>query len=132
MKVRSLDYLKEQILGHKIVKSEGNAIVFDNGLVLSIEETEQDGCAGASGEFKDVVLNMAITNISDIEFDPWETEEEFGCQASVIFLHNTDIICKAFAVAEADNYDYAVASFIVRPVGEEEYMVDFVAADDGE
>ena len=132
MKVRSFDYLKEQILGHKIAKSEGNAIVFDNGLILSIEETEQDGYAGASGEFKDVVLNAAITNISDIEFDPWETEEEFGCQASVIFLHNTDIICKAFSVAKANNYDYAVASFIVCPIDEEKYMVDFVAADDGE
>lgn len=134
MRVRSFDYLKDQILGHKIVKWVGNTIVFDNNMTLSIEEGGMYGNAWTSSEFKDVVLDVVITDVSDIKYDPWEDGKAYGCQASVIILHDKDIICKAFAEANSgvDGRYYSVASFVMRSVGEEKYLVDFVAADDGE
>lgn len=133
MKEKGLNYLKEQMLYHRIVKWDENTIVLDNGLTLSIEETEQDCCAHACGEFKDVVLDAAITNISDIHYTPWKEYDTHGCSASITILHNRNIICKAFADADAGNggYYYSIASLIVHPVDEEEYSVEFVSSYDG-
>ena len=130
--MKDFNYLKQQMLYHKIVKWEENTIVLDNGLTLSIEETEQDCCARAYGEFRDVVLDAAITFVSDIHYDPWEDEDTYGCSASVTIMHNRNIICKAIGDADAGNggYYYSIASFIVRPVNEEKYIVDFVASSD--
>lgn len=134
MRIRSFGHLKEQILGHKIVKWVGNTIVFDNNMALSIEEGGMYGNAWTSGKFKNVVLNTEITNVSDIHYDPWENGSAYGCQAFVNILHNKQIICTAFAEANSgiDGRYYSVASFVMRSVGEEKYLVDFVAADDGE
>lgn len=130
--MKDFSYLQQQMLYHKIVKWEENTIVLDNGLTLSIEETEQDCCARAYGEFRDVVLDAAITFVSDIYYDPWEDEDTYGCSASITIMHNRNIICKAIGNADAGNggYYYSIASFIVRPVNEEKYIVDFVASSD--
>ena len=130
--MKDFSYLQQQMLYHKIVKWEENTIVLDNGLTLSIEETEQDCCARAYGEFRDVVLDAAITFVSDIYYDPWEDEDTYGCSASITIMHNRNIICKAIGNADAGNggYYYSIASFIVRPVNEEKYIVNFVASSD--
>ena len=128
--MKDFDYLKKQMLYHKIVKWEEDTIVLDNGLTLSIEETDHECCARAYGEFKDVVLDAAITNVSDIHYEPWEDEDSYGCAAVVTIMHNRNIICRAIGNADAGNggYYYSIASFIVRPVNEKEYVVDFVAS----
>lgn len=129
--MKNFDYLKEQMLYHKIVKWEDNTIILDNGLTLSIEETEQDCCASAHGEFKDVVLDAAITYVSDIHYEPWDDGDTYGCEASVTIMHNRNIICKAIGNADAGNggYYYSIASFIVHPKNEKEYAVQFVHSD---
>lgn len=134
MRVRSFDYLKDQILGHKIITWEWNTIVLDNGAVLSIEESELYGNAWTYVEFHKVVPNVEITSISNIKYDPWKNGNAYGCKASVNILHNKKVICTAFAETNSgvDGRYYSVVSFIMRPVGEEKYLVDFVAADDGE
>lgn len=62
----------------------------------------------------------------------WEDEDTYGCAAAVTIMHNRNIICRAIGNADAGNggYYYSIASFIVRPVNEEEYVVDFVASSD--
>lgn len=48
--------LKNMMLYHKIIEWDDNKITLDNGVNISIEETEQDCCASAGGRFEDVVL----------------------------------------------------------------------------
>ena len=69
--MKDFNYLRKQMLYHKIVEWEDNRIVLDNGMILKIEGTEQDCCAVASGTFKDVVLDAAITYVGDIKYKPW-------------------------------------------------------------
>lgn len=129
---RDFNYLRKQMLFHKIVEWEDNRIVLDNGMELRIEETEQDCCASAYGQFKDVVLDAAITHISDIEYDHWEDDDTYGCSATVTIMHNRNLICKAIADANAGNggYYYSIASFVVRPTEGQSYNVHFVGSDD--
>lgn len=110
---------KNMLLYRKIIKWEDNKIVLDNNIEISIEETEQDCCACAYGQFEDVILDAAITNVSDIEYEPWENEYgggEYGCKATVTIMHNRNVICKAVGNADAGNggYYYSIASFVIH------------------
>ena len=129
---KDFDYLRKQMLFHKIVEWEDNRIVLDNGMELRIEETAQDCCASAYGLFEDVVLDAAITHIGDIQYDHWEDGDTYGCSATVTIMHNRNLICKAIADANAGNggYYYSIASFVVRSAQGQSYGVHFVGSDD--
>ena len=132
----SFEDLRNAMLYHRIVEWNGNCIKLDNGMELRIEETEQDCCASAGGLFKDVVLDAAITNVSDIQYQHWEDGDTYGCSAVVTIMHNRNIICKAIGDADAGNggYYYSIASFCVRmPKDNETTYVHFVgSADEGD
>lgn len=129
---KDFDYLRRQLLYRKIVKWNENKITLDNGTILKIEETEQDCCASASGEFKNVVLDAAITDVSNIKYSPWEDGDTYGCSAVVTIMHNRNIICQAEADADAGNggYYYSIASFLVYPAKENPRIIQFVSSDD--
>ena len=130
--MKDFNYLRKQMLYHKIVEWEDNRIVLDNGMVLKIEETEQDCCAVASGTFKDVVLDAAITYVGDIKYKPWKDDDTYGCSASVTIMHNRNVICRAEANADAGNggYYYSIASFCVKMPNGQNYQCHFVGSDD--
>ena len=130
--IKTFNELREAMLYHRIVEWDDNTIVLDNGMRLTIEETEQDCCAGASGQFKDVVLDAAITYVGNIQYEPWEDDDTYGCSATVTIMHNRNLICKAVADADAGNggYYYSIASFIVKmPNCEHESIIHFVGSD---
>lgn len=134
MKKISFGDLRKAMLFHRIVEWNGNYIRLDNGMEIRIEETEQDCCAGASGQFEDVVLDAAITHVGDIQYEHWEDDDTYGCSAVVTIMHNRNIICKAIGNADAGNggYYYSIASFIIKtPMGKErEKVCHFVGSDD--
>lgn len=128
---------KNMLLYHKIVKWEDNKIVLDNNIEISIEETAQDCCAHAYGQFENVVLDAAITDVSDIKYEPWKDEDGwggYGCEATVTIMHNRNIICNAVGNADAGNggYYYSIASFVIRmPNSDKVEYCYFVGDDDG-
>ena len=134
MNKMTFEELREILLYRKITSWDGNTIVLDNGIEISIEETDQDCCAHASGEFTDVVLDAAITNVGDIQYESWNDDDTYGCCATVTIVHNRNIICKAEGYADAGNggYYYSVASFVVKLPTMEEYSCHFVSDDDSE
>lgn len=129
---------KNMLLYRKITKWEDNKITLDNGIEISIEMTDSDCCAYAYGQFEDVVLDAAITNVSDIEYEPWKDEDgwgEYGCKATVTIMHNRNVICKAVGDADAGNggYYYSIASFVVRvPNSDKVEYCHFVGSYGGE
>lgn len=130
--IKTFNELREAMLYHRIVEWDDNTIILDNGMRLTIEETAQDCCAGASGQFEDVVLDAAITYVGDIQYEPWEDDDTYGCSATVTIMHNRNLICKAVADADAGNggYYYSIASFIVKmPNCEHESIIHFVGSD---
>lgn len=131
----SFEKFRSMLLYHRIVEWDDNKIVLDNGISISIEETEQDCCAQASGNFSDVKLDAAITYVSDPKYDGYkENSGEYGTYAVVKFLHNQNLICQANGDADAGNggYYYSIASFVVRipEKKNEEYHCHFVGSED--
>lgn len=129
----TFDELRKAMLFHRIVEWKDNYIRLDNGLEIWIEETEQDCCASAYGQFEDVVLDAAITHVGDIRYDEWDDAYTYGCSATVTIMHNRNIICKAIGDANAGNggYYYSIASFIVKMPETPSYSIcHFVGSSD--
>lgn len=131
MKNIDFEQFKEKLLFHHIVEWNENTIVLDNGIKIAIEETAQDCCACAYGEFTDVQLNAAITSVSDIKYKSWDDGDTYGCTAVVKFMHNRNLICQANADANAGNggYYFSVASFVIYEKNEK-YFCHFVHSSD--
>lgn len=127
----SFDGLRNAMLFHRIVEWKDNYIRLDNGMELRIEETDQDCCASAYGQFEDVVLDAAITNVSDIQYNHWDDSDTYGCSAMVTIMHNRNIICKAIGNADAGNggYYYSIASFCIKMPTGQECQCHFVGSD---
>lgn len=123
------------ILYHKVVEwnQELNYIVLDNGIRITIEMTDSDCCAYASGVFADVKLDAAITEVTEPQYEHWEDSDTYGCTAVVKMLHNQNLVCAVNASADAGNggYYYSIASFVVTiPEVEEDVFVYLVSNDD--
>lgn len=128
MKEITFDSLRQLLLYRRIVKWDGNRIELDNGVKIRIEMTDYDCCACAEGNFRNVVLDAAITGVSEIEREKWEDSDTYGCRARVTIMHNMNPICEAYADADAGNggYYYSIASFIVTLPGvDEEVACEF-------
>lgn len=124
---------KNLLIGKRIVKWEGNKITIEGGLEVSIEETAQDCCARAYGEFKDVELDAAITDVKSIIYEPYEHNDgEHGCVATITIMHNRNKICIGTCDADAGNegFYYSIGTFVIRFKGDEKYC-HFVASFDG-
>lgn len=139
MKYRNIDFeeFRSMLLYHRIVEWDNNKIVLDNGVTITIEETEQDCCASAGGIFTNVVLDAAITFVSEPKYTGWEEEDGgYGTSAIVKFLHNRNLICQAEGEADAGNggYYYSIASFCIRVPKNpnEELRCHFVESNDGD
>ena len=128
----SFDDLRKAMLFHRIVEWKDNYIRLDNGMELRIEETAQDCCASAWGQFEDIKLDAAITAISDIHCEHWEDDNTYGCSAVVTIMHNRNLICKAIGNADAGNggYYYSIASFCVKMPNGEDRQCHFVGSED--
>ena len=132
----SFEEFRSMLLYHRIMEWSHNNIVLDNGVSISIEETEQDCCASAAGAFENVVLDAAITYVSEPKYNLLKEEwGEYSTSAIVKFLHNQNLICQANGEADAGNggYYYSVASFIVCVPGKENQSLccHFVSSEDG-
>lgn len=90
-------------------------------VVLSKEESEQDCCASAGGEFKDVKLDAVITDVEFGEPEVDEGDEDFGeysMRNTVTLYHNQNPIAIADCEADAGNggYYYSVCSLVIKNV----------------
>lgn len=134
MKKITFDELRYLLLYQRIVKWNDDRIELDNGVKIRIEMTDNECCARAEGNFQNVVLDAAITGVSEIEREKWEDSDTSGCRARVTIMHNRNPICEAYANADAGNggYYYSIASFIVTlPSMDEECACKFAESRDG-
>lgn len=115
------EQLKEQLLYKRIIKWAGDCFELEDGTIVTIEESEQDCCASAGGEFKDVKLDAVITDVEFGEPEVVEGDEDFGeftMRNTVTIYHNQNPIAIADCEADAGNggYYYSVCSLVIKNV----------------
>lgn len=126
MELRCIDEkeLKEHLLYKTIVKFEEDKLYLDDGAIVSIEMTDNDCCAYAFGEFKDVKLEALITDVKigdyvDHRFDiDEEFDDEYENHNTVTIYSNQNPVAQADCYANAGNggYYFSVCSLVIGDV----------------
>lgn len=122
MKLRCIDEkeLKEHLLYKKIVKFEEDKLYLDDGTIVAIEMTDNDCCAFAFGEFKDVKLEAIITDVKVGKYeDNWKClGTEYNNHNTVTIYSNQNPVAQADCYADAGNggYYFSVCSLVIGDV----------------
>lgn len=121
MRYGDFEDLKKQLISHRVVKWTPDKLVLENGTVLSIEESESDCCAWAGGEFKDVKLDAAITNVevSEVAEDSFDEYDDEVCNSvKVTLFHNLNPVAVVNCSADNGNggYYYSVCSLVIKGI----------------
>ena len=112
---QEFEKVKELLLFKKIVEWNSDYIILEDGTKVEVYCSEQDCCAYASGNFKNVELDAVITDvdykvIKDREWD--EYDDTIVSEAVLTLFHNQNVIAQNMVEADAGNggYYYSVAS----------------------
>ena len=129
IKYENYEEIKDKILYKRIKEWDKNKLVLEDGTKLSIVETEQDCCAEAHGDFKDVVLDAVITDISEPEIINVLDYDTNINTAKVTIYHNLNPIAIADCYADAGNggYYYSICAFKVE-IDNSEHIYQIVDA----
>ena len=117
MRYDEFENIKEKLLFKKIITWGTSGMMLDDGTTMTIECSEQDCCASAGGEFKEVVLDAVITDVKLGE----KTSEEDDMRTNyvtVTIFHNQNQIALADCYADNGNggYYYSICSFVIGDV----------------
>lgn len=109
--------IKEKLLFKKISTWGTSGIMLDDGTTVTIECSEQDCCAWAGGEFKEVVLDAVITDVKLGEKTSEEDDSRTNYVTVTIF-HNQNPIALADCYADNGNggYYYSICSLVIGDV----------------
>lgn len=118
----TIEELKEAILYKKVVEVTKDRVELENGVILTIECSEQDCCSGGGGTFEfdkyDIPLEAVITDFNIGEQVDIPDDDTRVSQNTITLFHNQNPIVKANATTDAGNggYYYSVTSLVIDNV----------------
>ena len=118
-KNKYIEELKQSLLYKTITAWDNNSLTLSDGTKVTIECTDNDCCAWAGGEFKDVTLDAIITDVSIGEIttfgDPCDMTTN---NVTITVYHNQNPIALTECYADNGNggYYYSVCSLVVNGV----------------
>ena len=118
-KNKYVEELKQRLLYKTITTWDNNSLTLNDGTKVIIECTDNDCCAWAGGEFKDVTLDAIVTDVTIGEIttfgDPCDMTTN---NVTITVYHNQNPIALAECYADNGNggYYYSVCSLVVNGV----------------
>ena len=118
-KNKYIEELKQSLLYKTITAWDNNSLTLSDGIKVTIECTNNECCAWAGGEFKGVMLDAIITDVSIGEIttyvDPCDMTTN---KVTITVYHNQNPITLAECYADNGNggYYYSVCSLVVNGV----------------
>jgi hypothetical protein len=118
MEYGNFEDLKKELISHRVVSWTPDELVLENGTVVTIEESEQDCCAYAGGEFENVKLDAVITDVGDPEIRQDDDEYEEELLGKVTLFHNLNPVAVANCSANrgGSGFYYSVCSLAIKDV----------------
>lgn len=107
--MRDISKLKRELESHRIVEWKPDYLILDNGTKVTIICSDQDCCAVAGGEFKNVKLDAVITDVrleKGEHYSVFEDGEETESAVEVVIYHNKNKVAQAECIADNGNGDY--------------------------
>ena len=118
-KNKYIEELKQSLLYKTITAWDNNSLTLSDGTKVIIECTDNDCCAWAGGEFKDVTLDAIVTDVTIGKIttfgDPCDMTTN---KVTITIYHNQNPIALAECYADNGNggYYYSVCSLVVNGV----------------
>lgn len=126
------DTLTKYLVGRRITTADNDTLTLDDGTVLELYESEQDCCAGASGEWQILDpdrLEAAITSVKYEDFTYHDGDTNVTkCQ--IVILHNQNPIALGAGYADAGNggFYFSTLSLEVTVDGTTVYDDEIISA----
>lgn len=113
-----MEELKSRIVNKRIIYWDSKELRLEDGTTLTLETSEQDCCAGASGTFSNVTLDAMITDVKITEMEEIPDDDTRVNKVEVFIFHNQNVIAQADMEADAGNggYYYSVGSIVIGEV----------------
>jgi len=112
--------MRELLLHKKIVDIDEDKLTLENGVIVSIECTEADCCAGGGGHFEweGDALEAVITDVHVGEEQDVPNDDTTVSTNTITIFHNQNSVVKANATTDAGNggYYYSVTSLRINDV----------------
>ena len=118
-KDKYIEELKQSLLYKTITAWDNNSLTLSDGTKVIIECTDNDCCAWAGGEFKDVTLDAIVTDVTIGEITTFGDPHDMTTnEVTITVYHNQNPIALAECYADNGNggYYYSVCSLVVNGV----------------
>ena len=118
-KNKYIEELKQSLLYKTITTWDNNSLTLSDGTRVTIECTDNDCCAWAGGEFKDVTLDAIVTDVTIGEITTFGDPHDMTTnEVTITVYHNQNPIALAECYADNGNggYYYSVCSLVVNGV----------------
>ena len=118
-KNKYIEELKQSLLYKTITAWDNNSLTLSDGTKVTIECTDNDCCAWAGGEFKDVTLDAIVTDVTIGEITTFGDPHDMTTnEVTITVYHNQNPIALAECYADNGNggYYYSVCSLVVNGV----------------
>lgn len=102
--------------GHRVEKVEDDTLILDNGMKLTMFESEQDCCASAYGDWEilEEAHEMGITDVDvEVEVD-YREDDYYDKHLNITILHDNNPIVKGHGVADAGDGGYYFSTLSLR------------------
>lgn len=124
-KIGTFEELKEALLYKRVIEWSNDHLLMDDGTKVTIETMAYDCCAGAGGQFENIKLDAAITDVvlekPTFHGSYYESEEDYEEYESRVILklyHNQNEFAQADVYADAGSggFYYSIAALLVKDV----------------
>ena len=118
-KNKYVEELKQRLLYKTITTWDNNSLTLSGGTKVTIECTNNECCAWAGGEFKDVTLDAIVTDVTIGDITTrGDTFDMTTNEVTITVYHNQNPIALAECYADNGNggHYYSVCSLVVNGV----------------
>lgn len=133
MKIRTLGWLRKNIVGHTAIAQNKHEILFDNGITLRIQEGESNGTK-INSNFSKMQLFTIVTHITDIQEEKIENKQThiYGKRAVFCLMHHQYVLCEISVKIKAgwEEDSYSSVYITARPYNKNPINVYFTGLND--
>ena len=100
--------LTKYLVGRRITAADNDLLTLDDGTTLRLYESEQDCCAGASGEWMILDPDRLEAAITHVEYEDVAYDDDYTrfAKCLITILHNQNPIALGDGYADAGNDGY--------------------------
>lgn len=125
------EILTKYLVGKRIAAATDDTLTLDDGTTLEFYESDQECCAGASGDWEILDPDRLEAAITNVEYEEnYEDDYTRVTRCRITIFHNQNPIALGLGYADAGNggYYFSVLSLEITVDGTEVYDEEIISS----